>query len=103
MNPEQTVDATAPVASSLHICYLTSGIYYSCYVTLFWCLCFHSHDFVSKYIFKPRICIHNSDGLRYLLLFVAHPKALSKWSQVRSKEDLLLPYQDKMNVPLLTK
>lgn len=38
-------------------CRWTSLIYYSSYITLFWCLNFHSHDFMLKNILKPSLCI----------------------------------------------
>lgn len=38
-------------------CHWTSLIYYSSYITLFWCMNFHSHDFMLKNILKPRLCL----------------------------------------------
>ena len=47
---------TGCVCASL-CCLSTSLIYYSSYITLFWCWNFHSRDFMLKNTLKSRICV----------------------------------------------
>ena len=54
--PGRREGRTGCVYASL-CCLSTSLIYYSSYITLFWCWNFHSRDFMLKNTLKSRICV----------------------------------------------
>lgn len=67
-------------------CFSTSLIYYSSYITLFWCWNFHSRDFMLKNTLKSRICLSQQgwSWVIYCYRSLAHCPGRLRLEEVRA-------------------